>query len=150
MSQRLNAYTIAPAAFTAKSALDDYINQSGLDHGLIHLIKMRVSQINGCGYCLHMHREEALKDGDTEKRLLLLSAFAESAMFDDREKAALRWSEALTRMADTHISDAEFAALRPHFSDKEIVDLTFAIGQINGWNRVAASLHLAHPQDKVK
>jgi AhpD family alkylhydroperoxidase len=150
MTQRLNAYAIVPDAFTAKGALDTYLNACGLEHSLIHLLKVRVSQINHCAYCLHMHREEALKDGDTEKRLLLLDAWRESTMFTDKEKAALAWADSVTKIADTHAPDADFDGLKAHFSDKEICDLTFAIAQINGWNRVAASLRLTHPQDRVR
>lgn len=93
MTSRLDAHAIAPKAFAAKQAVEAYLKASGFDPVLIHLIKMRASQINGCANCIHMHRLEALKDGDTEKRLLLLSAFEESGLFTPREKAALRWTE---------------------------------------------------------
>ena len=149
MSQRVNAYAIAPEAFTAKAVLETYIKESGFDPILVHLVKMRASQINGCANCIHMHRLEALKDGDTEKRLLLLSAFAESNLFTPREKAALRWTESLTHLPDTHAPDADYEALKAHFSDKEIIDLTFLIAQINGWNRISVGLRTVHPQDKA-
>lgn len=148
MPQRLNGYALSPDAYAAKAQLDTWL-ESQLDHGLIHLIKMRVSQINHCAYCLHMHREEALKDGDTEKRLLLLDAWRESDLFSDKEKAALNWAESLTHIADTHAPQADFDALKAHFSDKEIVDLSFCIAQINGWNRIAVPLRAKHPQDEA-
>lgn len=149
MSQRLNAYAIAPAAFAAKAVVETYIKESGFDPILVHLVKMRASQINGCANCIHIHRLEALKDGDTEKRLLMLSAFAESNLFTPREKAALQWTESLTYLPDTHAPDADFEALKAHFTDKEIIDLTFLIAQINGWNRIAVGMQIVHPQENA-
>ncbi|MDC7683847.1 carboxymuconolactone decarboxylase family protein [Asticcacaulis sp. BYS171W] len=150
MSQRINGYAVAPEAYRIKAALEDYFKTTALEPSLIHLIKVRVSQINHCAYCLHMHREEALKDGDTEKRLLLLDAWRESGMFSPRERAALCWAESLTHIADSHANDADYEAMRAEFNEKDAVDLTFAIAQINGWNRIAVPLRQVHPQDKLR
>ncbi|MFT3996726.1 MAG: carboxymuconolactone decarboxylase family protein [Asticcacaulis sp.] len=150
MLQRINGYAVAPEAYQAKMAMEAYLNASALEPSLLHLIKVRVSQINHCAYCLHMHREEALKDGDSEKRLLLLDAWRESGLFTPRERAALLWAESLTHVADSHVPDADFDAMRQEFSEKDAVDLTFAIAQINGWNRIAVSLRQSHPQDRLR
>jgi AhpD family alkylhydroperoxidase len=111
-------------------------------------VKMRASQINGCAYCLHMHSSDALKDGEDAKRLFLLDAWEESNLYTPRERAALGWTEALTKVADTRAPDADFAELKAHFSDQEIADLTIAIGMINTWNRISIGLRSEHPHDK--
>jgi AhpD family alkylhydroperoxidase len=107
---------------------------------LIELVKMRASQINGCAYCLDVHSKDARKAGETEQRLYLLNAWRESPAFSPAERAALAWTEALTKVGESRAADADFAALRPHFSDKEIVDLTYLIGMINFWNRLAIGM----------
>jgi AhpD family alkylhydroperoxidase len=109
---------------------------------------MRASQINGCAYCLHMHSADALKEGEDPKRLFLLDAWEESNMYTPRERAALAWTEALTRVSETHAPDEDFEALKPHFSEQEIADLTLAISIINTWNRLAIGLRSQHPNDR--
>ena len=136
-TQRLRALNIAPEAYAALQNVEKYLEKSGLDRKLAHLVKMRASQINGCAYCLDMHSRDARKLGESEQRLYLLDAWHESSLFDARERAALAWTDALTRIDRTHAPDADFEALRAHFSEKEIVDLTVLIGMINLWNRVA-------------
>src|SRR4029079_5804162 len=101
------------------------------------LVKMRASQINGCAYCLDMHSKDARAAGETEQRLYVLNAWREAPFYTGRERAALAWTEAVTLVADTGIPDEVFDEVRPHFDDKELMDLTLAIGAINTWNRVA-------------
>ena len=120
--------------------IEKYVAASGLDPQLLHLIKMRASQINGCAFCLDMHSLEARAAGETEQRLYTLDAWRETPFFSERERAALAWTEAVTRVGDTHVPDEVFEEVKRQFSEKEIVDLTLALGMINLWNRMAISL----------
>jgi AhpD family alkylhydroperoxidase len=131
----------APGGVAALRQLEIYLGGCGLEERLLHLIKTRASQINGCAYCLDMHTKDARAVGETEQRLYTLSAWRETPFFSDRERAALAWTEAVTRIADHGNDDALFAELQRHFSNKEIADLTLAIVAINGWNRLAISFH---------
>src|SRR5690606_35930475 len=124
----------APAAIEAVRGVEKYIRGCGLEESLIHLVKMRASQINGCAFCLDMHSRDARRHGETEQRLYLLDAWRESSLFTPRERAALAWTEALTRVADTHAPDADYEAARAEFTDEELVNLTTLIGLINLWN----------------
>jgi AhpD family alkylhydroperoxidase len=144
-SERLNAYEIAPEAMKALRQVEAYIHNSGLDKRLIELVKMRASQINGCAYCLDMHSRDLRRQGETEQRIYLLNAWRESPLYTPRERAALGWTEALTRVADTHAPDADWAEVRRQFSDKELADLTTLIGMINLWNRLAIGFRYQHP-----
>jgi AhpD family alkylhydroperoxidase len=119
--------------------LEAYLAGCGLEHKLLHLIKMRASQINGCAYCLDMHSLDARAAGETEQRLYTLDAWAETPFFSDRERAALAWTEAVTLVSQTHVPDDVYEETKKHFSEKEIVDLTLAVGMINLWNRLAIS-----------
>ena len=143
-SQRvpLNA---APAAYEALSGVEAYIQRCGLEASLIHLVKMRASQINGCAYCLDMHSKDARRLGETEQRLYLLNAWQESPLYTERERAALAWTDALTLIADTHAPDDVFAEVRGQFNDKELMDLTTLIGMINLWNRLSIGFRAQHP-----
>ncbi|MGO4816431.1 carboxymuconolactone decarboxylase family protein, partial [Cupriavidus sp. 2MCAB6] len=105
MPQRLNVFQVAPAAVNAVLGMQNYVEECGLEHSLLELVKMRASQINGCAYCLHMHSADARKAGETEARLYLLSAWHESELYTPRERAALRWTEALTRLSEARASD---------------------------------------------
>ena len=145
MQQRLFLTTAAPDGYKALSGVETYLRQCGLERSLIELVKMRASQINGCAYCLDMHSKDARRAGETEQRLYLLNAWAESPLYTPRERAALAWTEAVTRIADTHAPDAAYDALRPLFNEKEIADLTILIGMINLWNRIAVGVRWAHP-----
>jgi AhpD family alkylhydroperoxidase len=147
MQTRINPYTTAPDAIKPMLAMEDYLKSCGLEHSLIHLVKMRASQINGCAYCLHMHSKDARAQGETEARLYLLDAWHESRLYTPRERAALAWTDALTLIAETHAPDQAYEAVKAHFSPKEIVDLTMLIGTINAWNRMAISLRYVHPED---
>jgi AhpD family alkylhydroperoxidase len=150
MAQRMNFYGVAPAAIDplARIATVPELEAVGLDHRLQELVKIRASQINGCANCLHMHTADALKAGEIPERIFLLGAWRESRMYTPRERAALAWTEALTRLPDTGAPDADFEGLRPHFSDTEIVHLTLLIGVINTWNRLAVGFRVEHPADK--
>ena len=137
MQQRIDYTRAAPDAFKALLATEREVHRSGLEASLLELVKMRASQINGCAYCLDMHSKDARAAGETEQRLYLLNAWREAPFYSDRERAALAWTEAVTRIGEAGVSDALFDAVRQHFDDKGIVDLTLAVIAINGWNRMA-------------
>ena len=120
-------------------AMENHVRQCGLEHSLIELVKMRVSQINGCAYCLDMHSKDARAAGETEQRLYLLSAWRETSFYSERERAALAWAESVTRLAGHGVQDVLYDEVRRQFKEKELVDLTLAIIAINGWNRLAIS-----------
>src|SRR6185436_10307222 len=132
---RPNTHDIAPEGMKALRAIEAYLHQTTLGEGLIDLVKMRASQINGCAYCLDMHSKALRRNGETEQRIYLLNAWHESPLYTPRERAALAWTEALTRVADAHPSSAVCDEVRKHFDEKELVDLTILIGMINLWNR---------------
>lgn len=140
MEPRIDARRYAQGAQQAMLALEKYLAECGLDHKLLHLLKMRSSQINGCAYCIDMHSKDARALGETEQRLYELDAWRETPFYSDRERAALEWVEAITLVSQTHVPDSVFEEVRKHFSDKEIVDLTFAASTINAWNRLAIAL----------
>lgn len=137
----------AEAGFKALFALEAALNASPLDHGLLHLIKLRASQINACAFCIHMHTAEALKDGDTPLRLHMLVAWRESPLYTARERAALAWTEALTRLEQTGAPDADWEAVTDTFSEDERAWLSLAIGAINVWNRVQIGFRATHPTE---
>ncbi len=139
MQPRLDYWKSSPDGFAAMRHLSTYVEGCGLEHALLELVKTRASQINGCAYCLDMHTKDARAAGETEQRLFTLSAWRETPFFSPRERAALAWTEAVTRIDEHAVDDALYAELRQHFSDKEIVDLTLAVITINGWNRLAIS-----------
>ena len=145
MTSRLNPYKAAPEAMKALVALENYVQQSGLDHSLIDLVKTRASQINGCAYCIHMHTSEARTRGETEERLYQLDAWHESPLYSERERAALAWTEAVTLVSETHIPDVVYDRARQHFSETELANLTLCVTAINPWNRIAISFRAAHP-----
>ncbi|MFC5582757.1 carboxymuconolactone decarboxylase family protein [Rhodanobacter terrae] len=137
MNTRIDYKKAAPNAFKAMLDLEAEVRRSGLEHGLLELVKMRASQINGCAYCLDMHSKDARVAGETEQRLYLLSAWRETTFYSPRERAALAWTEAVTQVSMNELSDTLYAELQVHFKEKEIVDLTLAIIAINDWNRLA-------------
>ena len=128
----------APEALKAMFALQGYVGRSKADPALVHLIKVRASQINGCAYCLDMHTKDARLEGETEQRLYALSAWRETPFFSDRERVALEWAERVTLMAQGRVSDELVHRARELFTDAELVDLTMAVVAINGWNRLVA------------
>jgi AhpD family alkylhydroperoxidase len=140
MEPRIDYRKYAPDAQKAMLALEKYIAECGLDHKLIHLMKMRASQINGCAYCIDMHSKDARALGETEQRLYELDAWRETPFYTERERAALAWTEALTLVSETHVPDSVYEEVRKQFSEKEIVDLTVVVTTINAWNRLAISM----------
>jgi AhpD family alkylhydroperoxidase len=147
MQSRLDWTKSSPESYRAVAGLERALHESGLDRGLIHLLKLRASQINGCSYCVDMHTKEARKDGHTEQWIALVSAWRESPLYTAKERAVLEWTESVTLLSQTRVPDADFEGLKPHFSDKEIVSLTLAIATINVWNRLAVSFRNQHPID---
>jgi AhpD family alkylhydroperoxidase len=145
MKPRLNPWEAAPDAMKAVGALEAYVQRSGLEKSLIHLVKTRASQINGCAFCIHMHTRDARALGESEERLYLLDAWRESPLYSDRERAALAWTEAVTLVSETHVPDDVYAELRRHFSEEEVVKLTVLVATINAWNRISISFRSLHP-----
>jgi AhpD family alkylhydroperoxidase len=145
MQPRLSPSRVAPDAYAAVRALNDYVDRSGLEAGLLDLVKTRASQINGCAFCIHMHTRDARARGEAEERLYLLDAWRESPLYSARERAALAWTEALTEIAKTHAPDEVYAEVRGQFSEEELVKLTVAIGVINTWNRMMIGFRYIHP-----
>src|SRR5882724_5751792 len=127
----------APAVYQAMLGLEAQVRKSRLEPSLLHLVKMRASQINGCAYCLDMHSKDARAEGETEQRLYALNAWRETPFFTERERAALAWTEALTLIAQDHVPDAVYEEAREQFSDEELANLTLAVVTINGWNRLS-------------
>jgi AhpD family alkylhydroperoxidase len=140
MSQRLDYTQIAPAGVKALGGVYGYVTQSSLSPVLVDLVYLRISQINNCAYCLDMHTRDLLKKGQKIEKLALVQAWAEGGtLFDARERAALAWAETVTRVADTGVPDEAYQAARAVFEERELVDLTIAIGLMNVYNRMAIS-----------
>jgi AhpD family alkylhydroperoxidase len=142
MKARLNYAKAAPGVYDAMDALDRYISKCGLDRMLILLTQLRASQINGCAYCLDMHWKDLRVAGETEQRLYSLDAWRECPYYTDRERAALAWTEAVTKITDGHVPDAVYEEVRAHFSEKELSDLTLVVTGINAWNRLSITARL--------
>ncbi|GHA99279.1 carboxymuconolactone decarboxylase family protein [Modicisalibacter luteus] len=145
MKPRLNAFTAAPDAMNAMVTFENAIRKSGLEPSLFELVKIRASQLNGCAYCIHMHTRDARATGEREERIYLLSAWRESPLYSDRERAALAWTEALTLLPETHAPDDVYALVSQQFNEAERVNLTLLIGAINVWNRIAVGFRSIHP-----
>ena len=140
MSQRMNYAAAAPSGLKALRSVHGYLAQSGLPATLIDLVYLRVSQINGCAYCIDLHGRDLLKAGMTVEKLLLVPAWDEAgSLFGDQEKAALKCAEAVTRLGDGHVPDAAYAEARATFTEKQLADLTIAVGLMNAFNRLAIS-----------
>ncbi|MEM5368356.1 carboxymuconolactone decarboxylase family protein [Paraburkholderia azotifigens] len=139
---RLPWTALAPTQYKSLYAVSQSLAESSLGSKLIELVQTRVSQINGCAYCLDMHVRELRRSGESWQRLNVLSAWRETEFFTAKEKAAFAWAEAMTRLADGHAErDLGYEALREHFNDKEIVELTWVVAAINAWNRMAIGMH---------
>lgn len=136
MNARLDAKRLAPEGLKALLGLQAYVNKTDLEPALLELVKIRSSQINGCAFCLAMHYRDARAMGERAERLDLLSAWEEAPLYTARERAALAWTEAVTLVADSHVPDAVYSKARQEFSEKELVDLTYAVIAINSWNRI--------------
>jgi AhpD family alkylhydroperoxidase len=134
---RIDYGKAAPGSVQAMYKLQKFVDESGLEHSLLELVKTRVSQINGCAFCIDMHTKDARAAGETEQRLYGLSAWHEAPFYTGRERAALAWAEAVTHISQTHASDEEYEAARAQFDEGELVKLTMAVIAINGWNRLA-------------
>lgn len=145
MKPRMDFYSQAPELTKGLVALNKAVDGCGLEKSLLHLIKLRASQINGCSYCVEMHSREARADGETEQRLYLVSAWKESPLFTERERAAFAWVEAVTKIADAGVPDELYEKALMHFSGEELVKLTVATSMINTWNRLCVSFHAIHP-----
>jgi AhpD family alkylhydroperoxidase len=139
MKELLNYANASPEAVAAFQGVERYVRNCGLERPLLELLKIRASQINGCAFCIDMHTKDARAAGESEQRLYALSAWAETPFYSPRERAALAWTEAVTRLADGPVPEALYDELRGQFTEKEIVDLTLAVIAINGWNRLAAT-----------
>lgn len=150
MQPRLDYWKSEPKLMTAVLALNKAVEESGLEKSLVHLVKLRASQINGCSYCVDMHSREARKDGESEQRVYLVSAWRESPLFSDRERAAFAWTEKLTRLADSPVEDEHFEAVAEHFQPEELVRLSVLIGMINVWNRLCVGFRSVHPVAPAK
>jgi AhpD family alkylhydroperoxidase len=137
MEPRIDYLKSARGAYHALLGVEHYLQQSGLEESLQNLIKLRVSQINGCAYCIDMHWKDLRAAGESEQRLYGLDAWEESPYYTDRERAALAWSEAVTNIQEGHVPDAVFEHVKNFFNDKELADLTLAITAINSWNRLS-------------
>lgn len=136
MTQRLDYTKVAPDAYKAMLTVETYVRRSELERSLLELVRTRVSQINGCAYCLDMHTKDARAADETEQRLYVLPAWREAPFYSDRERAALAWAEAITQISTHGTADELYAEVRQHFDEKALVDLTLAIIAINGWNRL--------------
>jgi len=139
MQPRFDIMKADPAAYSAMTAMEHYLHQVSLEQPLIHLVKLYASEINHCAYCIDMHWKDLRALGETEQRLYGLPAWRESPYYTDRERAAFIWTEAVTVITDGFVSDEAYESVHPHFSDKELGELTMAIVTINSWNRLAIS-----------
>ncbi len=137
LKPRFNFTTATPKAYAAIAPVDDYLEHASLEPTLLHLVRLRASQINGCAYCIDMHWKDLKALGEGDQRLYGLDAWRESPYYSERERAALAWTEALTLVAQGQVPDVVYEEVNPRFSETELADLTIAIGRINFWNRIA-------------
>ena len=139
MPSRLDFSKVSPGGYMAMRHLEAHIRQSGLEPGLLELVKTRASQLNGCAYCIDMHTKDARAHGESEQRLYALPAWRETPFFSARERAALAWTEVVTLVADGPIEEEDYEDAREQFDERSLADLTLAIVAINGWNRLATA-----------
>ncbi|MBV8631517.1 MAG: carboxymuconolactone decarboxylase family protein [Silvibacterium sp.] len=142
MQPRLNYAKTSAAGYKAMTGLEAYLHECGLEESLLHLIKLRASQINGCAFCIDMHWKDLRAIGEPEQRLYGLDAWREYPLYTERERAALEWTEAVTLITAGHVPDSTYEAVRQHFTEKQLADLTFAVATINAWNRLAISARM--------
>ncbi|MBL3598083.1 carboxymuconolactone decarboxylase family protein [Rhodovulum sulfidophilum] len=150
MTPRMNYYKAAPDTMKAMMAAEETIKDLSLPEALCELVKMRVSQINGCAFCLDLHAPAARQAGLSQQKLDVLAAWRESPVFDDRERAALAWAEALTRIEQTGAPDSDYRLLAASFDERERVELTFVITMINAWNRFAVGFRQPHTRREAR
>ncbi len=146
MKARLEYAEVSPEGHRAMLALNHFAETCGLERPLLELIKIRASQINGCAYCIDMHAFEARALGETEQRIYLLDAWREAPFYSDRERAALAWTEAVTLVGSSGVPDEVYGEARRQFSEEELVNLTWAVVVINGWNRVSVAFRAQPPR----
>ena len=142
MEQRIQYTKYSAEALKAMLAMERHLKGCGLEEGLLHMIRLRASQLNGCAFCLDMHWKDARALGETEKRLYGLDAWRESPYYTPRERAALAWTEAVTLVAETHVPDEVYEEARKEFTENELIDLTYAVMSINAWNRMAIAMRV--------
>ena len=142
MQPRIDYTKLSPGGYKAMLGLELYLNHSSLEKKLLLMIKLRVSQINGCAFCLDMHWKDLQASGESEQRMYSLDAWRETDYYSDRERAALAWAEAITKVTEGHVPDEVFEATRQHFSEQEMADLTFAVVAINAWNRLSIAFRV--------
>src|SRR5207344_93249 len=142
MQQRVDYQTQAAGVYKAMRGLESYLHSCGLEEDLIHLVKLRASQLNGCAYCIDMHWKDLRAHGETDQRLYGLDAWRESPYYTEKERAALAWTEAVTFIAEGQGPDDLFAALAAQFNEREVADITCAIATINAWNRISIAARL--------
>ena len=145
MTPRFAPFKIVPDLTTALLGVEKALAAASIEHSLAELVKIRASQINGCAFCVHMHIADAKAHGETDMRLFLLDTWRESPLFTDRERAALAWTESLTRIVKTGASDADYELVKTQFTEVEIAILSVMIGQINTWNRLQVAARAVHP-----
>lgn len=153
MEARIDLTKVAPkGAYQAMSALQQYVDNCGIERPLLELVKIRASQINGCAYCIDMHTKDARALGESEQHIYMLNAWRESPFYTDRERAALEWTESLTLISENHVPDEVYERVKTQFTPQELVNLTLAVVTINGWNRIAISFRLVpgHYQSHLK
>ncbi len=142
MESRLKYWQTSPDAYKAMRALQDAVNAGGFEKIFLDLVFLRASQINGCAFCIDMHTKDLKAEGESEERISLLDAWRESPFYTDRERDALAWAEALTKISENHVPDELFEEVRSHFTDEELVKLTLAVVAINGWNRFGIAFRI--------
>ena len=142
MKERINVQQLEPNSYKAMIGLENYLHSSGLSRQLLELIKIRASQINGCAYCLDMHTKDAMANGEEPRRLFAISAWWESPLFNEKERAALKMTDEITRISEQGLSDEAYTLAKENFTDNEIAQIIIAIGVINVWNRIAVATHM--------
>lgn len=143
---RIDYSSVSPEPIRLLGEIERYLSGSGLERSLIDLVKLRASQINGCAYCIDLHARELREGGESERRVYALEAWREAGLYSEREMAALGWAEAVTTLGEGHVSDEVYRRARSSFSEKELVDLTVALGLINTWNRLSISFRRELPR----
>lgn len=142
MQPRIDYQKLSPGGYKAMLGLELYLNQSRLEKKLLHMIKLRVSQMNGCAFCLDMHWKDLQAEGENEQRMYSLDAWRETPYYTERERAALAWAEAVTDVTAGHVPDRVYEDARQHFSEQEVADLTLAVATINAWNRLSIAFRV--------
>ncbi len=141
MQEHINYGKISPGGKRAIGELEDYVHQCGFEKPLLELVRLRASQINGCAFCIDMHTKDAREAGESEQRLYGVSAWRESPFYTERERAALAWTEVITKISEKQVPDEVYEQVRKQFTEKELVNLTYAVIAINAWNRLAITFH---------